>query len=418
VAVGVAVQQRQLYDVPLALNRTLTYLLLSAVLALIYAAVVVGAGIMLRDRGAPWLPVAAAGVVAVAFAPLRDWLQRGVNRVTYGRWSAPAEVLGETGRRLADAADGTALLHALTDELVGGLGLRRAEVRDRAGRLLAGSGPPEEATEHRTLVAYGEPVGVLAWSGRQLRPSERDLVAALAHQVGGVVHTAALVENLRRTQEQLVIAREQERRRLRNDLHDGLGPSLAGLGFQVDTVQALLASGRSADERLTTLRRSLGDTVAEVRRIVDGLRPPAIDELGLFGAVAELGRSLVVPSGLALELDLPPVPTTLPAAVEVAAYRVAQEAITNVVRHSHASSCRITASVSPDTLVLEVLDDGCGGAAPSSGVGLRSMHERAAEIGGSLEVGSLNGTAPPGWFAGTSSRGTSVRLTLPLEAHP
>ena len=412
VAVGVAVLQRRLYDVPLALNRTLTYLLLSAVLALIYAAVVVGAGIMLRDQGAPWLPVAAAGVVAVAFAPVRDWLQRGVNRITYGRWSAPAEVLGETGRRLGDAADGAALLRTLTDELVDGLGLRRAEVRDRAGRLLAGSGAPQEPTGQRPLVAYGEPVGVLAWSGRQLRPSEQELMNALAHQVGGVVHSAALVEDLRRTQEQLVLAREQERRRLRNDLHDGLGPSLAGLGFQVDTVQTLLASGRSADKRLTALRQALGETVAEVRRIVDGLRPPAIDELGLFGAVAELGRSLASPSGLALDLDLPTDRATLPAGVEVAAYRVAQEAITNVVRHSSATSCRITASVTPEALVLEVLDDGRGGAAPSTGLGLRSMRERADEIGGTVEIGSPNGAAPDGWAPG---RGTLVRLTLPLE---
>ena len=346
VAVAVAVLQRRLYDIPLALNKTLTYLLLSAVLAVLYALVVAGVGIMLRDRGATWLPLAAAGVVAVAFAPLRDSLQRGVNRLTYGRWSAPAEVLGETGRRLGDAADGPALLNALTDELVGGLGLRRAEVRDRTGRLLASSGVAEQATEQLPLIAYGEPVGVLCWSGRPLRPSEQSLMSDLAHQIGGVVHTAALFEDLRHTQEQLVVAREQERRRLRNDLHDGLGPSLAGLGFQVDTVQTLLSDGRPAGDRLAALRGGIGETVAEVRRIVEGLRPPAIDELGLFGAVAELGRELAVPAGLRLDLDLPEQHPALPAAVEVAAYRVAQEAITNVVRHAAATSCRVAAAVS------------------------------------------------------------------------
>ena len=346
VAVAVAVLQRRLYDIPLALNKTLTYVLLSAALAVLYAAVVAGVGVMLRDRGATWLPLAAAGVVAVAFAPLRDSLQRGVNRLTYGRWSAPAEVLGETGRRLGDAADGPALLNALTDELVGGLGLRRAEVRDHTGRLLASSGATEQPTEELPLLAYGEQVGVLCWSGRPLRPSEQDLMSDLAHQIGGVVHAAALVEDLRHTQEQLVVAREQERRRLRNDLHDGLGPALAGLGLQVDTVQTLLADGRPAGDRLVSLRRGISETVAEVRRIVEGLRPPAIDELGLFGAVAELGRELAVPSGLSLELDLPEQQPALPAAVEVAAYRVAQEAITNVVRHASATSCRVAATVS------------------------------------------------------------------------
>lgn len=405
VAVAVAVLQRRLYDIPLAVNKTLTYLLLSAALAVLYALVVAGVGIMLRDRGATWLPLAAAGVVAVAFAPLRDSLQRGVNRLTYGRWSAPAEVLGETGRRLGDAANGPALLKELTDELVGGLGLRRAEVRDRTGRLLASSGGGEKTSEQLPLVAYGEPVGVLCWAGRPLRPSEQSLMAALAQQIGGVVHTAALFEDLRETQEQLVVAREQERRRLRNDLHDGLGPSLAGLGFQVDTVQTLLSDGRPAGDRLVTLRRGIGETVAEVRRIVEGLRPPAIDELGLFGAVAELGRELAVPSGLRLDLDLPGQHPALPAAVEVATYRVAQEAITNVVRHAAATSCAVSATVSDHKLVLEIRDDGCGGAGANGGIGLRSMRERADEIGGTLEVAS-------------AGRGTTIVLSLPLEVHP
>ncbi len=404
VAVAVAVLQRRLYDIPLAVNKTLTYLLLSAVLAVLYALVVAGVGIMLRDRGATWLPLAAAGVVAVAFAPLRDSLQRGVNRLTYGRWSAPAEVLGETGRRLGDAADSPALLKALTDELVGGLGLRRAEIRDHTGRLLASSGSAEHPAAELPLLAYGEQVGVLCWSGRPLRPSEQNLISDLAHQIGGVVHAAALVEDLRRTQEQLVVAREQERRRLRNDLHDGLGPALAGLGLQVDTVQTLLSDGRPAADRLVGLRRGISETVAEVRRIVEGLRPPAIDELGLFGAVAELGRELAVPSGLSLELDLPQEQPALPAAVEVAAYRVAQEAITNVVRHASATSCRVAATVSGHNLVLEVEDDGHGGARMNGGIGLRSMRDRADEIGGTVEIASAD-------------CGTTVTLSLPRELH-
>ena len=403
IAVAVAVLQRRLYDIPLALNRTLTYLSLSAVLAAVYAGVVVGVGVMLRDRGAPWLPLVAAGVVAVAFAPARDSLQRAVNRLTYGRWSAPAEVLGETGRRLADAAGGPALLASLTDELVHGLGLRSAQISDRTGRLLARSGDVGDATASLPLTAYGEQVGVLAWSGRNLRPSERTLITDLAGQIGGVVHSVGLMEDLRNAQEHLVAAREQERRRLRHDLHDGLGPSLAGLGYQVDTVQTLMSAGRPTGDRLDKLRQGLADTVAEVRRIVEGLRPPAIDELGLFGAVSALGRELADSSGLRLDLALPTGTCALPAAVEVTAYRVAQEALTNVVRHADASRCRVAASVSDHTLVLEVCDDGRGGASPTSGVGMRSMRERADQIGGRLDVSA-------------ASPGTRVTLTLPLGA--
>jgi len=183
-----------------------------------------------------------------------------------------------------------------------------------------------------------------------------------------------------------------------------LGPALAGLGLQVDTVQTLLSDGRPADDRLVSLRRGISETVSEVRRIVEGLRPPAIDELGLFGAVAELGRELAVPSGLSLELALPEQYPALPAAVEVAAYRVAQEAITNVVRHASATQCRVAATVSDHSLVLEVQDDGRGGAGLNGGIGLRSMRDRADEIGGTVEIAS-------------AECGTKVTLSLPRELH-
>ena len=404
-AVAVAMFQRRLYDVQLAATRTLTYLSLSAVLAGLYALVVGGAGVLLRDRGATWLPWVAAGVVAVAFAPLRDWLQRGVNRLTYGRWSAPAEVLADTGRRLADAADSRTLLASLTDELVHGLGLEHAEIRDATGHLLAATGRSVTTPERLPLTAYGAEVGELRWSGRPLRAADRALMGDLAHQIGAAVHTTALVDSLRRAHEQLVAGREQERRRLRHDLHDGLGPSLAALGLQVDAVQNLLAEGRPVDDRVARLRAGLGDTVAEVRRIVEGLRPPAIDDLGLFGAVAELGHALAGGSGLALDLDLPADRPALPAAVEVAAYRIAQEALTNVVRHAAATSCRVTGSVTEGALVLAVADDGRGGAAPGPGLGLSSMGERAREIGGEVEVSSR-------------PHGTTVTLRLPLAAEP
>ncbi len=402
VAVGVAMFQRRLYDVQEAARRTLTYVALSAVLATVYALIVGGVGLMLRDQVSPWLPWAAAGVVAVAFAPVRDGLQRGVTRLTYGRWSTPAEVLADTGRRLADAADGRALLGSLTDELVDGLGLDRAEIQDVSGRVLAASGAPAVPTGQLRLTAFGTDVGTLQWSGRPLRPSDQALLEDLAHQIGAAVHTTALVDSLHEAREQLVLAREQERRRLRRDLHDGLGPSLAGLGLQVDAVQNLLAAGADPSARIHELRTGLRETVTEVRRIVEGLRPPAIDDLGLFGAVAELGHELAGGSGLRVDLDLPAERPLLPAAVEVAAYRVAQEALTNVVRHAGATSCRVTGALDDGTLVIAVADDGRGGAGPAAGLGMTSMRERAHEIGGDVDVTS------PG-------QGTTVTIRLPVR---
>ena len=404
VAVAVAMFQRRLYDVQLAVSRTITYLALSVALAGVYALVVGGVGVMLRDSGAAWLPWAAAGVVAVAFAPLRESLQGAVNRLTYGRWSAPAEVLADTGRRLADSADSRVLLTSLTAELVQGLALTYAEIRDATGRTLAEAGTPSDVpTDRLSLTAFGRDVGELRWSGRQLRPSDRSLLVDLCHQIGGAVHTAGLVEALSQAQERLVLAREQERKRLRSDLHDGLGPSLAGLGFQLDAVHNLIDTGEPVEEPLAGLRAGLAETVTEVRRIVEGLRPPAIDDLGLFGAVGALGRDLAEGSGLELALDLPEQRVTLPAAVEVAAYRVAQEALTNVVRHAGASSCRVSGSVEDGSLVLEVRDDGRGGAVSGRGLGIPGMRQRAREIGGRVEVSSLD-------------PGTAVTVRLPVHA--
>ena len=403
VAVAVAMFQRRLYDVQLVASRTLTYVALSALLAGVYAMVVVGVGVMLQDRGAPWLPVAATAVVAVAFAPLRDWVQGVVNHLTYGRWAAPATVLADTGRRLADSADSVALLDALTTEMVEGLGFSYAEIRDTRGRVLGASGREGPPSGRLPLTAYGRDVGELSWCGRSLSSVDRELLEALSHQIGGAVHTAGLVEQLRDAQGRLVMAREQERRRLRSDLHDGLGPALAGMGFQLDAVQNLIADGRPVEDRLHRLRTGLSETVVEVRRIVEGLRPPTIDDVGLFGAIAELGRELTDGAGLTVTLDLPDQPPALPAAVEVAAYRVTQEALTNVVRHAHATRCQISGALTDHELVIEVVDDGCGGAHAGNGLGIPGMRDRAAEIGGSVEVS-------------TDIPGTTVRLRLPLGA--
>lgn len=404
VAVAVAMFQRRLYDAQLAATRTLTYVALSVVLAAVYAVVVVGVGVLLQDRGAPWLPLVGTAVVAVAFAPLRDWLQGLVNRITYGRWAAPAAVLADTGRRLADAADSPALLEELTGEMVAGLGIASAAIHDADGQVLAAAGTSSSASsDGLPLTAYGRQVGELRWSGRTLRPADRALLEAVANQIGAAVYTAGIVDELRLAQGQLVRAREQERRRLRSDLHDGLGPALAGLGFQLDGVRNLIADGKPVQDRLDRLRAGLAETVAEVRRIVEGLRPPAVDDLGVFGAIAELGRDLADGSGVAVTLDLPDNRSALPAAVEVAAYRVTQEALTNVVRHAGASQCLVTGSLSESGLIIEIADNGHGGARPSTGLGIPGMHDRAAEIGGSLELS-------------THEAGTTVTLRLPLTS--
>ncbi len=402
IAIGVAVLQRRLYDLPLALNRSLTYGALWVAIASLYAVTVGGVGALLRQQGATWLPWVAAGVVAVSFAPLREGLQRAANRLTYGQWAQPREVLSRTTRRLADAGAGDALLHSLVDELAHGLGLGWVEITDGDGQVVAVAGSRVDSVDELPLTAYGQVVGRLRWGIRPMREVDRQLVADIAAQLGGVVHALELMDSLRGAQERLVLAREEERRRLRRDLHDGVGPALAGLTLQVDTVRNQLGAeaASAADDLLLGLRSGIRDTVLDVRRIVEGLRPPALDDLGLVEALRQLAER----SGLAVTVDARPLPR-LPAAVEAAAYRVVQEALGNATRHAGASHVLVRVCTSGDGLAVEVTDDGTGDVRPRpDGLGLRSMRERAEEIGGRFDL-----RATPG-------EGTTVRVTLPLVA--
>jgi len=401
IAIAVALLQRRLYDVQLVVNRTVTYVGLSFAVAALYAGTITGVGLLLHDRGAVWLPWAAAGVVAVAFAPLRDALQRGVNHLTYGQWSQPGDVLAATGRRLADAADVPALLHTLTAELGTGLGLAGIEVVDVHGRSLALYGDPHQVADELPLSAYGRQVGALRWGPASKRDADRRLMADLAAHLGGLVHSAGLLEDLRQAQERLVVAREEERRRLRRDLHDGLGPALAGLALQVDTVRNLAAGGNDTEEQLLELRNGVASTVVDVRRIVEGLRPPALDEFGLDGALASLAERITQGSDLTVEVTIPAGLPDISAAVEVAAYRVTQEALSNAVRHSGATRSQIALTVDADGIRLEVTDNGTGAVRPRpGGIGLTSMHERAVEIGGrlSIQAAAANGTTISLWL--------------------
>jgi signal transduction histidine kinase len=242
------------------------------------------------------------------------------------------------------------------------------------------------------------------------------LLEDLARQVEVAVHAVRLTADLQRSRERLVTAREEERRRLRRDLHDGLGPTLGALTLGLDTTRFALAQDdpKAVEALLLELKSQAQEAVSDVRRLVYGLRPPALDDLGLVQAI----RQQAVNHGLLLADDLPNGKATkrvrskdglvfkvessgdlssLPAAVEVACYRIAQEAITNAAGHSRADSCHVSLSLdeASSALELEIVDDGTGiPEGRKAGVGMSSMRERAEELGGTLavEAGSEDGT--------------------------
>jgi two-component system NarL family sensor kinase len=234
-----------------------------------------------------------------------------------------------------------------------------------------------------------------------LHPRDEVLVRGLADQVAPAVAAVQLHRQLQRSREALVAAREDERLQLRRDLHDGLGATLAGLRLQVETAQDL-CDQPDVDRLLGSAGDGVAQAVAEVRAITDGLRPAALDELGLARAVSALADRVRAP-GLEVDVDIPEHVSAAPA-VEVALHRIAAEAIANAVRHSRAG--RVSLRVRDGRHVeLEVSDDGVGlGAATTttagSGLGLASMRQRAEEVGGTLEVL-------------TSDSGTTVHALLP-----
>ena len=289
------------------------------------------------------------------------------------------------------------------------LAVAGAEIPD----IVASSGTPTPDLLRVPLVYQAETIGYLllaARAGDTFGKANSRLLADLARQAGVAVyavrlttHLQQLTESLQQAREHLVTTREEERRRLRRDLHDGLGPTLASLTFKVDAARNLLTQDtEKADRLLDAVRQQAQEAITDIRRLVHNLRPPALDELGLLSALHEY-VALYQHQGLEVAFDAPPSLPPLPAAVEVAAYRIAQEALTNVARHAEARHGLLQLSIDAERLHLAVTDDGKGiPARHHIGVGLQAMYKRASELGGSCTI------------ARGSSGGTAVRVTLPL----
>jgi signal transduction histidine kinase len=399
VFLAVAMLRFHLFDIDLVINRTLVYSSLTACVVALYVLVVGGVGALLHTNRTTAVAFFATGVVAVAFQPLRDRLQRGVNRLLYGQRDDPYAVLAGLGHRLEGTLASDAILPAIVTAVTEALRLPYAAITMRQGDeqvLAAAAGTLGPVSVTLPLTYQGTEVGALhvaPRAGEELGAQDQRLLQDLARQAGVAVHAVRLTADLQRSRERIVTAREEERRRLRRDLHDGLGPRLAGLTLRIETARDRLAHDPDADELLGDLSQRMEDAVADIRRLVYGLRPPALDDLGLAGAIRQAAASYDA-SDIHIRVDVPDHLPALPAATEVAAFRIAQEALTNVVRHAGASRCAINLRFddASKSLTLLVEDDGRG-LSPErrNGVGLQSMRERAEELGGSLVVESRPG---------------------------
>jgi two-component system, NarL family, sensor kinase len=381
-AAWVAIRRYRLFDTRLAISRSLLYAALSTCVVAVY--LLVGTLVQLLASAAVSASVAVLAAVLLAL-PLRDVLARFANRLVYGYRDDPYAALVRLGQRLEDAAAPEDVLPAVAHNVRAAL--RVPYVAIEIGSTLTQAGHGGDAPrETFPLVFAGETIGFLITEQREIGLSftvaERALLKSITQQVAAAGHAVSLTHDLQRSRERLVTATEDERRRLRRDLHDGLGPDLAGvvLGLQ-RARQHLVADPADAAEQLNELTRQMQQAIAEVRRLVYDLRPPALDELGLVGALTEKARSLGPITVLG-----PDLPLQLPAAVEAAAYRIALEAMTNAVRHSAATDSTVSVRVD-GALHLQISDNGVGlPAGYLAGVGIVSMRERAAELGGQLTI--------------------------------
>ncbi|WP_432573939.1 sensor histidine kinase [Kineococcus sp. SYSU DK005] len=447
VAVGFAMLRHGLYDVDRVINRTLLYVVVSACLIAAYLGVVVVTSVFLAGHLVGVPQAVATATVALLVLPVRSRVQKAVDRVTFGARGDPYAVLTQLGHHLQTAGDPEAVLVGIVRSVALTLRLPYAAIALRRGQdvLPAASYGVEPSNLVGFPLTYqGDQVGVLLAAPRSAREdltsTDRRLLSDLARHAGVAAYAYLLTDDLRRSRARVLAAREEERRRLRRNLHDGLGPTLAAVALGLETARRRLDDPSRAGSMLTRLGMDLQGAIEEVRRLAHDLRPPALDQFGLLEAIRVEARRFETEAaatpqdttpqptrtqvgstahGLSIDLQAPAVAPQLPAAVEVAAYRIIGEALTNVVRHSGARHCVVRLRFD-EHLHIEITDDGTG-LAPKHrrGVGLTSMVERATEVGGRCDISTCAGLDID---AGTSPdihsvrHGTKITVHLPLEA--
>ena len=340
-------------------------------------------------------------LVAATFHPMQVVLRGVVDELLFGHRPDPLDAAAGVVGSIGD--DPVLALRAIREALV----LPYAALR-LDDEVVAESGAEVTHTRTIALAVDNERAGSLEVG---LRPGDLTLSAGDEHVLRLVgpllaqtLRANRLAADLQVSREATVTALEEERRRLRRDLHDGLGPRLSGIAFTSDAARNSLRSDPDAtDELLATLRAETGSAIDEIRRLVYAMRPPALDELGLVPALRQQAVSLRTTDGMPLRVTITAdeVPRSVTAAVEVAAYRIVMEALTNVARHSGSDRAEVALQTAGPELVIDVTDDGTAHGSWSTGVGIASMRERAAQLGGTLTAGS-------------NGRGGRVHAVLPL----
>ena len=434
VAAAIAVLKYRLYDIDVVISRTLVYGALAAFITAVYVGIVVGVGTLVGSGGQPnlVLSIVATAIVAVAFQPVREQLQRVANRLVYGKRATPYEVLSQFSERVAETYGAEEALPKMARVLAEGTGAERALVWLRAGTLLRpaaawpesggaaqepvrvlGDNMPDLPGDEAVPVQHqGELLGgltVTKRSGESLTPIERKLLDDLAHQAGLVLKNVGLtaellarLEDLRASRQRLVAAQDEERRRLERNLHDGAQQNLVAIKVKLGLAEMIAAKDPArAKELLAQLKGDTDEALETLRSLARGIYPPLLAEKGLAAALESQARKATLP----VDVEADGV-GRFPQDTEAAVYFCVLEALQNVQKYADASRALVRLSTVREELHFEVNDDGKGfePATQKMGSGSQNMRDRIDALGGSMEVKSATGA------------GTSVVGYLPIGA--
>ncbi|MGZ5213319.1 MAG: sensor histidine kinase [Actinomycetota bacterium] len=410
VAIGIGVLQFRLYDLDVVVQKALIAGTLVVVVVAVYGAVVWAFGTVASEGESSVTVFVIALVLGIAFRPVTRVARRLADRVVYGRRATPYEVLTEFSERVGDAYATEDVLSRMARILGEGVGATSARVWLHVGADLRPasawpeSGPvaPLAVNADRVPEIPGETVvevrdrgmllgalSVAVPTNDPMTPAKEKLVRDLASQAGLVLRNVRLVEELRASQRRLVAARDEERRRIERNIHDGAQQQLVALSVQARLVRGLAGrDAAKADELLSSIEAQLQTALEDLRDLARGIYPPLLADKGLGPALEAQARRSAVPvtveaQGLA----------RYPQEIEAAVYFSCLEALQNVAKYADADSARVRLVQVNGDLTFEVADDGRGfdPEATGYGTGLQGIADRLGALDGTLAVRSRPG---------------------------
>ncbi|HET9442998.1 MAG TPA: sensor histidine kinase [Acidimicrobiales bacterium] len=440
VALFAGILRYRLWDVDRFISRTLVYSGLAGFVSAVYVAVVVGIGSLFGDAQTEniGLSIVATGIVAIAFQPVKERVQKFANRLVYGQRATPYEVLSEFSERVAETPATDELLARMARILAEGTGTRRADVWVRVGGelrpaaswpagaeplaplLITGDDIPwiDNVTSAVPVRHHGELFGALSVTkpaNEALTPTEEKLLGDLGRQAGLVLRNVQLtadllarLEELRASRQRVLSAQDEARRRLERNLHDGAQQQLVALKVQLSLAEGMLEDvgepGEPVLEMVRMIKAQMGEALENLRDLARGIYPPLLAAEGLGRALRSQAAKV---SGVSVEVEADGI-GRYDQDAEAAVYFCTLEALQNISKYAGATEVEIRLCEADGHLTFEVSDNGCGFDLErvGKGAGTQNMADRLEALDGELEIRSAPG------------QGTTVVGRLPLRRRP